>query len=121
MPPRHAPKGTPVGGMRNLNARTPYLEVVDDPRATHGRGSTQPTLFGVIGRTRMDPYHSSLQDIVMNTKASAPVPGHLISDKGMMAHHQNTERMVVSHAPATSIPGIHHGQVPYPGHFMSAC
>ena len=121
MPRHHASKGTPTGGLRNLNARTPYLEVVDDPRATHGKGATTPTLFGVIGRTKMDPYMASLQDIVMNTKASAPLPGHIISDAKMMAHHQNTERGCVSHHPATHIPGIHHGQVPYPGFYMSAC
>jgi len=120
MPPRHAPKGTVVGGTRNLKSRTPYLEVVDEPRATHGKGATVPTIYGIIGRTKMDPYHSSLQDIVMNTKASAPVPDDLKSDKKMLSHHVNTERGCVSHRPATHIPGIHHGHIPYPGHYMSA-
>ena len=118
---REAAKGTVVAGLRDLKSRTPYLQVVDDPRATTGKGSTQPTLFGVIGRTKLDPYHASLQDLVINTKASGPVPSPLISDAKMMMHHENTERGCVSHRPATHIPGIHHGQVPYAGFFMSAC
>ena len=120
--PRHSSaKGTPVGGMRNLKGKAPYLQIVDDPRATTGRGSTQPTIFGVIGRTKQDPYMTSLQDIVMNTKASGRLPDELMSDKTLLKHHHNTERGCVTHSPATHIPGIHHGQVPYPGHYMSAC
>ena len=101
--------------------RTPYLKTVDEPRATSGKGSTQPTIFGVIGRTKMDAYQASLQNLVLGTKASAGVPSGLKSDAKLLAHHENTERHIVGHAPATRIPGIHHGQVPYPGYFMSAC
>jgi len=106
--------------MRNLKAKAPYLQIVDDPRATTGKGSTQPTLFGVIGRTKMDPFHTSLQTIIMNTKASGPVPDSLKSDNKIF-HAGSTERGCVGAPPRTHIPGIHHGQVPYPGHFMSAC
>jgi hypothetical protein len=98
-----------------------FLKVVDEPRATKGKGSTQPTIFGVIGRTKLDPYQASLQNLVLGTKASAGVPSGLKADAKLLNHHENTERSVLSSAPATRIPGIHHGQVPYPGYFMSAC
>jgi hypothetical protein len=98
-----------------------FLKVVDEARATKGKGSTQPTIFGVIGRTKLDPYQASLQNLVLGTKASAGVPSDLKSAGKLLAHHENTERHIVGRPPATSIPGIHHGQVPYPGYFMSAC
>jgi hypothetical protein len=69
----------------------------------------------------MDAYQASLQNLVMNSKASAGVPSDLKSAGKLLAHHENTERHIVGRPPATSIPGIHHGQVPYPGYFMSAC
>jgi hypothetical protein len=101
--------------------KSPFLRTVNEPRATTGKGSTQPIIFGVIGKTKMEPYQTSLQNLVMNSKASAGVPSGLKSDKKLLAHHENTERHILSAPPATSIPGIHHGQIPYPGHFMSAC
>ena len=111
--------GTKVGGMRDLKQKTPYLQTVDDPRATTGRGSTQPTLFGVIGRTHMDPYQTSLQDLVHNTKADAHIPDDLKMDSKIY-HAGSTERGCVGPTPKTHIPGCHYGQVPYPGYYMSA-
>ena len=107
-------------GTKMPNQNKPYLHVVDDARRTEGKGSTQPTIFGVLGRTKMDPYQSSLQNLVLNTKPSAGVPSDLKSDM-MVLHHGNTERSCVSKAPATHIPGMHFGQVPYAGYYMSAC
>lgn len=101
--------------------KSPFLRTVDEPRATSGKGSTQPIIFGVIGKTKMEPYQTSLQNLVMNSKASAGVPSDLKSTGKLLAHHENTERHIVGAPPATRIPGIHHGQVPYPGYFMSAC
>lgn len=118
---RKPAKGTIVGGMRDLHGKTPYLQVIDDPRATTGKGSTQPTIFGVVGRTKMDPYQTSLQHIVMNTKTPGGPAPDLLADRRLLGHHGNTERGCLGPPPATYIPGIHHGQVPYPGHFMSAC
>jgi len=113
-------KGTVVGGMRDLRGEAPYLQIVDDPRKTTGKGSTQPTLFGVIGRTKMDPYQTSLQDIVMNTMSGGRIPDDLKTDSRIF-HAGSTERGAVGPPPKTRIPGIHHGQVPYAGYFMSAC
>jgi hypothetical protein len=109
------------GGTTVPNAKSPYLKVVDDPRSTKGKGSTQPTIFGVIGRTKMDPYQASLQNLVLGTKASAGVPSDLKSAGKLLHHHENTERHIIGQPPATHIPGMHYGQVPYPGYFMSAC
>lgn len=106
------PKGT--------KKNKPFLHVVDDARRTSGKGSTQPTIFGVIGRTKMDPYQSSLQNLVLNTKPSAGVPNDLKMNESIR-HHGNTERSCVSNPPATHIPGMHFGQVPYAGYYMSAC
>ena len=113
--PRHSKK-MPVGGTTTPNATYPYLHVVDDARRTMGKGSTQPTLFGVLGRTKMDSYMTSLQDLVHETKhghAHAPT----MSDM-MVRHHGNTERHVVSAPPKTHIAPGHYGQMLYPGHFM---
>ncbi len=106
----------PVGGTTTPGAKYPYLHVVDSARRTHGKGSTQPTLFGVLGRTKMDPYMASLQDLVMDTKGGR---GHapVMSDRSVM-HHGNTERHNVSAPPKTHIDMHHYGQVLYPGKHM---
>lgn len=111
----------PVGGMTRTRATPPYMKVMDDPRATHGKGSTQPTIFGVIGRTKLDPYMTSLQDLVMNSKTPGSHPAPVISDMKMMARHENTERRVVGPPPATRYAGHIHGQVPYPGGYAGGC
>ena len=99
--------------------RSPYLKDAAQPRETHGKGSTQPTIFGVIGRTKLDPYMTSLQDLVMNSRTPGSRPPPVVSDMKMLARHENTERRVIGHPPATSYAGHIHGQVPYPGGFAS--
>jgi hypothetical protein len=96
-----------------------FLKTADEPRATHGKGSTQPTLFGVIGRTKLDPYMTSLQDLVMNTSTPGSRPPPVMSDMMMMSRHENTERKIIGPPPATCYAGHIHGQVPYPGGFAS--
>jgi hypothetical protein len=106
----------PVGGTTTPNAAAPYMHVVDSERKTKGKGSTQPTLFGVLGRTKMDSYMTSLQDLVQDTKSGhghAPV----MSDMAVR-HHGNTERHVVSARPKTHIDMHHYGQILYPGAHM---
>lgn len=113
MPRRTAP----VGGTTTPNATFPYLTVADSARRTTGKGSTQPTMFGVLGRTKMDPYMTSLQDLVQDTKhGSGNVT--MISDKAMMHHHANTDRGIISARPATHIDMHHYGQMLYPGAHM---
>lgn len=106
----------PSGGMTTPSAKYPYLHVVDSARRTHGKGSTQPTLFGVLGRTKMDPYMASLQDLVMDTKGGR---GHApVMSDASVRHHGNTERHNVSAPPKTRIEMHRYGQVQYPGQFM---
>ena len=105
-----------VGGTTTPDAAFPYLHIVDSARRTMGKGSTQPTLFGVLGRTKMDPYMASLQDLVHSTMEGhhhAPV----MSDAAVR-HHGNTERHNVSAPPKTHIAPGHYGQVPYAGVHM---
>ena len=111
----------PAGGMTRTRATPPYMKIVDDPRATHGKGSTQPTIFGVIGRTKLDPYMTSLQDLVMDSKTPGSHPPPVLSDMKMLARHENTERRVIGHPPATRYAGHIHGQVPYPGGYAGGC
>jgi len=99
--------------------KTPYLKVAAQPRETHGKGSTQPTIFGVIGRTKLDPYMTSLQDLVMDSRTPGTRHAPVMSDMKMMAHHENTERRIIGPSPATCYAGHIHGQVPYPGGFAS--
>jgi len=105
-----------VGGTTTPNAAYPYLHIVDSARRTMGKGSTQPTIFGVLGRTKMDPYMASLQDLVHETMVGshkAPV----MSDASVR-HHGNTERHNVSAPPKTHIDMAHYGQILYPGAHM---
>ena len=106
----------PIGGTTTPNASAPYLHVVDSERKTKGKGSTQPTMFGVLGRTKMDSYMTSLQDLVQDTKHGH---GHVpvISDMAVR-HHGNTERGIVSAPPKTHIAPAHYGQMLYPGAHM---
>lgn len=112
---RHSNK-MPIGGTTTPNATAPYLHVSDSERKTKGKGSTQPTLFGVLGRTKMDSYMTSLQDLVHETKTGHG-HAHVMSDM-MVRHHGNTERHIVSAPPKTHIAPGHYGQMLYPGHFM---
>ena len=105
-----------VGGTTVPDAAFPYLHIVDSARRTTGLGSTQPTIFGVLGRTKMDPYMTSLQDLVQDTKhrgGHAPV----MSDE-LVRHHGNTDRHIVSSRPATHIDMHRYGQIQYAGAFM---
>jgi hypothetical protein len=112
----HSAKEMKVGGTTMPNYAYPYLSIVDSARRTMGKGSTHPTIFGVLGRTKMDPYMTSLQDLVHDTMEGhhkAPV----MSDASVR-QHGNTERHNVSAPPKTHIAMEHYGQVQYPGRFM---
>ena len=111
------PKQMKVGGTTMPKLDYPYLHVIDSARRTQGKGSTQPTIFGVLGRTKMDPYMTSLQDLVMDTKTAHSRTAPTMSDRSVMAHG-NTERHIVSAPPKTHIAMDHYGQVPYPGAHM---
>ena len=92
-----------------------YLKIVDMPRRMEGKGAPKQTIFGVIGRTMEDPMTKSLGGLVQeSTKVSAPKVSEAASSV-----KKNTERHIIGHAAKTHIPGVHQGQVPYAGQFMS--
>ena len=92
--------------------KTPYLEVVDEPRMMKGKGAPRSTVFGVLGRTREEPMAKSLGGLVHHT-ADAPVKKGTISRK-----HEMTERNIEGNVSKTKTNGLHYGQVLYPGVFM---
>lgn len=94
---------------------TPYLHVVDMPRRMGGRGAPRDTVFGVLGRTGMDPMTRSLGGLVIDTTAGAPKP-EVISTKGMK---DKTIHKIAGAPSKTHIPKNHYGQVLYAGKFMS--
>ena len=98
-----------------------YMQVDRVRETEFKKGNTHSTTFGVLGATKMaDPHQRSLQGLILDTKADARIPSGLLTDKGMMKKHENSERHILGPASKTHIPGMHFGQVPYPGHFMSA-
>lgn len=99
----------------------PYLEVVNRRFEMKGEGAPKETVFGVLGHTKPDSKMKSLGGLVQNTKPSASMPKEMVmSEKKAMASHLQTDRHILGAPPKTHIPGAHFGQVPYPGHFMSA-
>jgi len=96
--------------------KNPYLHVVDEPRMMAGKGAPRSIVFGVLGRSKIEPEMKSLGGLVHNSKASAPI------GKGTLekhASHLNTERHITGPAAKTHISGEHYGQVPYPGRYMA--
>jgi len=97
---------------------TPYLDTAQQRLTMKGKGAPRSTLFGVLGKTKYDPYARSVGGLVITTTSGAPVPKHL-SEKEAMTHPGNTERSILGRASKTYIPGVHYGQVPYAGKYMS--
>ena len=77
------------------------------------KNGPQDTLFGLIGETKGHSQVRALGGLVDGGKPNAKVPSGLV--KKSMA--DKTERHICGKN-ATSIPGKHMGQVPYPGRFM---
>ena len=101
----------------HYNPKTPYTQVTGQPRMMEGVGAPRSTVFGVIGRTQMDPYQRSLGGLVHETTGNKRVrPGEVHMVKTSM---QNTDNHILGPASKTHMPGQHYGQVPYPGMFQS--
>ena len=86
-----------------------YMNVVDGKYMM--KGGPQDTLFGLIGETRGSNV-KSLGGIVKEKpdgKKPSGIKKEKVADK--------TERHIGGKN-ATAIPGVHHGQVPYPGVYM---
>ena len=98
------------------SSKTPYLSVVSEPFMMSGKGAPTDTVFGVIGRTKMDPYQKSLGGLVQDTRdRSKKVPQH-VSTKSVMGE---TEFKGPGMPSKTPMPGAHYGMVPYPGMYRS--
>ena len=96
--------------------KTPYLEVVAEPRMMAGKGAPRSTVFGVLGRTKESGMMRSLGGLVKDSKASAPIgKGTIIRPT---AKDANTERHIVGPASRTHISPEHYAQIPYPGAYM---
>ena len=93
---------------------TPYLHLVGAPRAMAGKGAPQPTMFGVIGKTTIDPYTRTLGGLVKNTKEGKLNPGIAMSARKA----PQTEHSILGAAGKTRMPSAHYGQVPYVGKFI---
>ena len=90
-----------------------YLDIVENPRRMGGEGAPRDTLFGVLGHTKYSPLTRSLGGLVISTTkdASPADAAHKASSE------KNTEHHILGKT-HTAIPGVHMGQVPYPGMFM---
>lgn len=97
-------------------AETPYMEVEDQPRVMKGKGAPRSTVFGVLGRTKMDPYTKVLGGLVHETTGSKKVHKGEIHKVSLL---DKTERRIAGAPSKTHLPGAHFGQVPYAGQFMS--
>lgn len=94
--------------------KSPYLDAVNPPRKMSGKGAPRDTVFGVLGRTKMDPYTRSLGGLVKDTATGKVQPGTLKKDCKV-----ETERGICGNVSKTHIPGAHFAQIPYPGTFMA--
>jgi hypothetical protein len=83
------------------------------PQRVLGKSSTQPILFGVIGSFRGDQKTQTLQQ-----KFQRPPNGSLPETMGGKAG-AISDRHILGSPAKTHIPGLHHGQVPFAGPFMS--
>ena len=95
---------------------TPYLEKVGEVRAMAGKGAPRPTMFGVIGETKMDPYSRTLGGLIVNTTGSKAVPKGEVHKVSLL---DKTERSIAGAPSKTHIPGSHYGQIPYAGQYMT--
>ena len=98
---------------------SPYLDTAQERLAMKGKGAPRSTLFGVLGRTKLDPYSRSVGGLVITTTSGTKAPQHESEAKALKEHPGNTERHILGPASKTRIPGVHYGQVPYAGKYRS--
>jgi hypothetical protein len=83
-----------------------------------GAGSTQPTLFGVMGMFAKDERFAGVQQQIIGKPS---VPGAKLPPlHAGSAAAGNTDRDLLGPPAKTRIPPMHYGMVPFAGHFMSA-
>ena len=89
-----------------------YMNVVEGKYMM--KDGIKDTLFGLIGATKGHTQIQSLGGIVDGGKPDAKVPSGMKKEKVA----DKTERHIGGKN-ATRICGSHHGQIPYPGAYMS--
>jgi hypothetical protein len=102
----------------------PYLEVQDPKIMMSGKGAPRSTVFGVLGRTPKGEEHvgvKTLGGLIKSTTAGGKnMPGTFMTERDALRIPGQTDRMILGKAAKTHIPGVHMGQVPYAGYYMSA-
>lgn len=78
------------------------------------------TVFGVLGITKANRPMKILGGLVQDTKPNVkPSPVTVMSEKKALSEGLQTDRHILGPKPKTHIPGMHHGQVPFAGKYMS--
>ena len=76
-----------------------------------GKGAPKPSIFGVLGETKVDSWTKSLGGLVTDTKV------HSYRDPSFHPHGMNTENHILGKN-ASAVAPKHYGQVPYQGKYM---
>lgn len=95
--------------------RTPYLKVVGMPREMGGVGAPKPIVFGVLGKTKMEPEMKTLGGLVSTTSSGAKPR----VTESVRAVREQTDHHLEGAGRATKISGQHYGQVPYAGKYFA--
>jgi hypothetical protein len=92
-----------------------YLKIVGMPRQMGGVGAPKPTIFGVLGHTKMESSTKSLGGLVQTkTKGASPVD----SSESIYSVKRQSDHHIEGAGRATAVSGQHYGQVPYAGKYM---
>lgn len=83
-----------------------------------GSGAPKSTIYGVIGKTKMDPLQRSLGGLIYTTTAGGRTQHGTVAK--VTSETENTDRHILGAAARTHVPGQHYGMVPYAGHYRSA-
>ena len=94
---------------------TPYLNETGARFNMKSKSAPKSTVFGVLGKTKMDPYSITLGGLVIN---STRVSSLKVAEPASR-EKKNTERHILGPPSKTKIPGSHMGQVPYAGVYRS--
>jgi len=100
-----------------------YLEVSRDPRIQmSGKGAPRSTVYGALGVTKMSDGlgFKALGGLVKDTKTGMSLGAGAYMSESEALKEGQTEKKILGKASATSLPGEHYGQVPYPGYYMKA-
>lgn len=84
-----------------------------------GKGAPRSTVFGAIGRTKIDPYQRSLGGLIIETTSGPGTKEKPVLSEKKAKAAGNTERSLLGPSGKTHIAGAHYGMIPYAGAYMS--